>query len=122
MKTYLQPLARNKVMVRLENLYDNFDANAQAYTLLLSQLAEELWRNSNSGPMPSYKMVETSVTGNMPVEEMESRRINWKTASKNHKRQKKDRSVDGDKITIEPQMIRVFVLEFTPDQIQQILQ
>lgn len=67
-------------MIRLENLQDKFDYASEPVVVDKEQLVKDLWYRSNPNtPMPSYKLVETSITGNMPVEEMEARRIHWKT-------------------------------------------
>jgi len=79
----------------------------------MDQFAQILWQRSNpSSEVPSYTVVETSVTGNMAVTEMEARRIQWKTTSS---RVPKTKPVEeNDSITVQPQQIRVFVIEFTP--------
>ena len=62
------PLAKNKVMYRLENMNDKESAKVNN-TLVI----ESMWKAANPDiPIPSgYKLKETSVTGNMGIDEME---------------------------------------------------
>jgi hypothetical protein len=72
------PQGLNKILFRLENLADHFDLGA-TQQVNIKTLVEGMWRSSNESEVPEYSLTETSVTGNMPVEEMQARRLKWKT-------------------------------------------
>jgi hypothetical protein len=62
--------------------------------------------------MPSYNVTETSITGNQDMDTVLKNRLSWKTRD-DAKLVKKDLVYDnGDIATLEPQRIRVFVVEF----------
>ena len=62
------PLGKNKVMYRLENMDDN-----GLYYVNNTKIIESMWKAANPDvPLPrDYKLSETSITGNMPIQEME---------------------------------------------------
>jgi len=64
-------------MFRIENLNDDVDATPE--TVDIKDLVEELWHDVNGDELYNYDLTETSVTGNMPISEMEARRLKWKT-------------------------------------------
>lgn len=70
------PLTKNKVMYRLENMNDEESAQVNN-----TKIIESMWKAANPKtvfPSPSdFKIMETSVTGNMPVSEMEDKRLKW---------------------------------------------
>lgn len=63
--------------------------------------------------MGSYKVTETSLTGNQPLSEMNERRLSWKTVDDETLVKKDLDFSEGDIISLEPQRIRVFVVEFS---------
>jgi hypothetical protein len=76
------PLGKLEVLVRIENLQDSFDSWAETETVDVGALCRDLWGRANDrSATPSFTLTETSVTGNMPVWEMENRRVKWKTQS-----------------------------------------
>ena len=108
------PLAKMQVMVRVENLQDNFDAQAETESVDINALAQNLWVRANPGvAMPLMDFIETSVTGNMPVSEMEDRRIKWKTQSGgSHFPLSTGSEGDSSVFSLEPLRIRTFILTF----------
>jgi len=63
--------------------------------------------------MGSYNVLETSITGNQPLTDMNARRLSWKTVDDDILVKKDLDFSEGDIVTLEPQRIRVFVVEFT---------
>jgi len=76
------PLARNKIMIRLENIGDIYDNAAEA-TVQLKDIALTLCYYANSMNTfymwPEVTITEMSLTGNMPLEELKKRKIQWLT-------------------------------------------
>jgi hypothetical protein len=104
-KIVLIPMAKNKILYRLENLHD-----IETFEVYSSKVAAALWTSANPTlEMPDYKLTETSVTGNMPVEEMQARRLKWKT---NVPFTSKISWDQGEMVKLEPQRIRTYILEF----------
>ena len=66
--------------------------------------------NDRSVSIPTWDISEMSLTGNMYLKEMMERKIKWKTVDDKETPElsKLDYSTDFDKITLEPQRIRVF--------------
>jgi len=114
-KLVFQPMARNRLLLRIQNLEDSFDSSSQTYPINMPQLVAALWAGSNTGaPVPNNDVRETSITGNMDVEEMNARRIKWQTTTS---RRAATQVPDlGDEIQIQPQQIRVFDIEFFPSE------
>jgi hypothetical protein len=112
------PMKQNKILLRIQNLADIFDQDSTTSKVNLTMVIEGMWKSSHaldSEVMP-YTLTETSVTGNMPVSEMQSRRLKWKTEDDAIlPASKLSYSINGDLIDVEPMRIRVFTLEF--DQI-----
>lgn len=72
-----------------------------------------MWKAANpSVPVPSeYKLTETSVTGNMPISEMQERRLKW--ISDMPELIINETPIDEDGIVnLIPMQIRVFVADF----------
>jgi hypothetical protein len=77
-------------------------------------MIEGMWKSSNGdSKVGEYTLTETSVTGNMPVEEMQSRRLKWKTVDDGkYEDCKINYKMDGEIIDLEPMRMRTFMLEF----------
>jgi hypothetical protein len=110
------PMAKGKIMMRFENIADSFDDFAATRKLNKTMVIEALWKSANSksdlSNMNSYTVSETSITGNQPIKAMNDRRLHWNTVD-DDKLVKKDLVFDEDDIvTLEPQRIRVFIVEF----------
>jgi hypothetical protein len=69
------PLKRNKILFRLENLDDT-----ESFFVNSTLVVQSFWSAANNLDLPPFKLTETSVTGNMDLEEMQSRRLKWQTA------------------------------------------
>ena len=113
------PKARNLVHVRLENLADLYDSNSKTYSIHLHGIADALWNSANALNPVAYsglEVTELSLTGNMLLKEMKARKIKWMTVDDD--REEFPRSAVEEEFTpaavsLEPQRIRVFALQFT---------
>lgn len=63
--------------------------------------------------MKSYTITETSITGNQDLKEMNERRLHWKTVDDDKLVKIPLDFSDGDIADLEPQRIRVFIVEFS---------
>jgi len=103
-------------MLRFENIADTFDTEASSLDVNKTLVIEALWKSANQESdikdMKPYTVRETSITGNQDLKEMNERRLHWNTVD-DDKLVKKDLDfTEGDIVTLEPQRIRVFVVEF----------
>ena len=80
MKIVTVPLAYSKILLRIENLGDIFDG-ASPKQVNLTMVIEGMWKSAHSldSEVGSYTLIETSVTGTIPMAEMQSRRLKWNT-------------------------------------------
>ena len=80
-------------------------------------MIEALWKAGNIKnkgiKIGSYSVTETSVTGNQPLIDMNAKRLSWKTVDDASLVKKDLDFSEGDIIKLEPQRIRVFLVEFT---------
>jgi len=124
----MYPMAKNKVMVRLENNFDKFELegvglpknepNAQVRFVDLNQFASNLYLEANpkSQMTPSFVIKELSLSGNQLAQDNEAYKVKnrWigdddKTRPKSET--PKDRNgMQG--IALEPQRIRVFEISY----------
>lgn len=118
------PKGRNHVQVRLENLGDLYDSNSKTANISISRIAYALWGNANIIPQtenqPVIKIEELSLTGNMAIKEMWSRKIKWATVdddSTEFPQSAVDYDFDGYNVTLEPQRIRVFSLKYSVESV-----
>jgi len=95
-------------MFRIENLND--DVFAFPKYVDMYGLVEPLWQYVNGDEKYDYDLTETSVTGNMPISEMEARRLKWKTGTEDQEKELSDYSL----VKLESMRIRVFVVEYKP--------
>lgn len=76
------PKKKNLIHVRLENIADLYDSNSKTHTVDLEKIADTLWLSANQLAPHAYDMLnirELSLTGNMFLDEMQARKIKWKT-------------------------------------------
>ena len=112
------PMAKNKALIRLENLADLFDSDSKTVTYDLKGYLTEAWANANNGTagLTDIEIVETSITGNQKLSEMNERRLKWKTVDDDkdtgYPKQVFSFDLDESAVTLEPQRIRVFMVEF----------
>lgn len=116
------PKWKNHLNVRLENLADLYDSNSKTEVVDLHAIADALWKSGNMGnPSAAYdglQIEELSLTGNMKIEEMWSRKIKWATVDDGnyeYPRSAVDYDFTPTQVKLEPQRIRVFSLKYTPE-------
>lgn len=74
------PMQKNKIMIRVQNLNDEYDGISQPLSIDMDSIAKIFWLEMNpENTTPTYKITETSITGNIEVNQMEQRRLKWKT-------------------------------------------
>lgn len=75
-------MAKNTILVRLENIADILDKEAVTRPVFLEHSLEAMYMaaNKDATQAPEIKITEKSLTGNMDlVDEMLKRKIQWKT-------------------------------------------
>ncbi len=84
----------------------------------MKKILDTLWMQANVAMPVNYLSLdikEMSLTGNMAIEEMLERKVQWKTFNHIASNKKLDFSVgDFENVSLEPQRIRVFLAKFTP--------
>ena len=117
------PKWKNHLVVRLQNLADLYDSNSKVEVVNLHAIADALWKSGNMGnPSAAYdglQIEELSLTGNMKIEEMWSRKIKWATVDDDGSSEYPQSAVEYEftptQVKLEPQRIRVFQLKYTPE-------
>jgi hypothetical protein len=120
------PLAKNKFMVRLENLADAYTSQGAAtqnatQSVKLDCIGAAYWNSANVAHPVGIKGIqvsEKSLTGNMDIEEFKERKIQWKVAEQVDPLWNTD---NGMVVTLVPQQIRVFTVEVEPESDEQFL-
>lgn len=104
------PQEANKIRVRLENLGDFLVKGAQPQTVDLEAVITALVKDSNAEKIDlEMEIKEKSMTGNMDIEEMWDRKIQWQTMDDGFKNATKlNKDQDFSKVQLELQRIRVF--------------
>ena len=66
------PMSKNKVMIRVQNLNDEFDGVTEPLFVDMDALAKTFWDEMNAkASLKTYKVTEMSITGNMEASLME---------------------------------------------------
>jgi hypothetical protein len=77
------PMAKGKFMLRLQNIADLIDKDAETMKVNKTSVIEAMWKvgnmNNKNAVMGSYTVTETSITGNQKLVEMNANRLTWKT-------------------------------------------
>lgn len=109
------PKAKNKVLVRFQNLADQFDFD-NPKMVNLTTVVEGMWKSAHGedSEVLSFSLRETSVTGTMTMSEMQSRRLKWQTEDDEDipKTNLSYTVGDDNMLWLEPMRIRVFMLEY----------
>lgn len=85
-----------------------------------------MWENANgkafNTQVSKFSYTEMSLTANMPLKEMLDRKIKWKTLDDDEMTESKklDYSIVNGSITLEPQRIRVFKVEYSKVSLESI--
>lgn len=71
------PVSKGKIMIRLQNLADSFDADTSPKQVNKTMIIEELWKSVNTKDafMKPYIVTETSITGNQDIDTMNDKRL-----------------------------------------------
>ena len=110
------PQDTNKMILRLENIGDALQKGADTQTVNLNKVLDAFHASGS-------EITEVTLTGNMPINEMWDRKIQWKTMDDNKpgfKDVKTDKSQDWNAVKLENQRIRTFVV--SPKQTETFLQ
>ena len=102
------PLAANKMILRLENVADFLLKGAKTQTVNLNKILEAFGAQGS-------QIKEVTLTGNMEIEEMRQRKIQWKTMDDKlpgFGEVKIDKSQDFAAIKLELQRIRTFEITY----------
>ena len=112
------PVGQNRLTVRLENLADKYDKNSKTETVDLFEChLRNLWDQANPALAGQRKLrfvvKEVTLTGNMGIEEMQARKLKWRTVDDDKPGLEKDMvspdpAMPTKPVTVEPQRIRVF--------------
>jgi hypothetical protein len=107
------PLSRNSILMRVENIADstNQTVNVLAMAAVLWQAANP----TNPAPIVPFMLVqEMSLTANMPLTELEERRIHWKTVDDATRPPSSRQPVsDMSQVDFKPMDIKVFQITYT---------
>lgn len=79
-KMVSMPIAKNKILVRFENIADLSDETSNMnYEINIDEVFNALYNDANDGNFAYVQYKEMSLTGNMELSEMLARKIKWKT-------------------------------------------
>lgn len=98
------PLSKGKLKLTLVNLSN------QTENLNKSALIDNLWYGTNAEPFDSYVLSEVSLSGNMPIAEVQERKIKWKTKDDHPK--VKESKEEEEFIKMEHMKIRVYEVAY----------
>lgn len=98
------PLSKGKLKLTLVNLSN------QTESINKSALIDNLWYSTNSKPFDSYVLSEVSLSGNMPIAEVQERKIKWKTKDDHPK--VKESKEEEEFIKMEHMKIRVYEVAY----------
>lgn len=76
------PMGKNQIMLRLENLQDKYvDGSIQSFDFDVRSFAENFFSEVNGGleKLSYINVMETSLTGNQPINEVRENKIHWAT-------------------------------------------
>lgn len=78
-KLVTMPLAKNKILARIENVADLYDGKQES-KMVKTSFAQALLKSGNVQPQDmDVQFRELSLTGNMDIKEMLDRKIHWRT-------------------------------------------
>ena len=102
------PVSSNNLRVRLENTGDFLIKGASSSTVDLEAIITALVKDNNVNTVDfEMSITEKSTTGNMNIEEMWARKIQWQTMDE-PRGPKLDMGIDFKAVKLELQRIRVF--------------
>ena len=113
------PMAKNTLLVRLENIADLIDKESVTRQVALEYALTSMYKAANKGDQkePKIEIRERSLSGNMDLSEMLKRKIQWKTVD-DDKNEFSHSKISFDtqftSVDLEPQRIRTFLVTVTP--------
>ena len=78
----MQPAKKNAIVLRIENIADKFDLDAQTFRVTMSELCTDLYEVSNAGDASKLKDVhitEVTLTMNQDYKTMDAKKLRWRT-------------------------------------------
>lgn len=117
------PMAKNKILLRIENIADKFDFNISKINVVdIKSFAQQFYKEANpsSNNKPKITIKEVSITDNQLQSDLDKKKaaFSWKGAD-DDERKKGDQFVfskDKNSLTaasFEPQRIRTYSIEYT---------
>lgn len=73
-------MAKNQIILRLENMADTFDdRGARTHYINLQKYARDLYMDINDGAQPKFMIItETSLSANQPLTQIMSEKFMWR--------------------------------------------
>jgi hypothetical protein len=108
-------MAKNKILIRVENIADLIDGPYAYESIDLNNLAQGIYEVMNGDNIfVETTIKELSLTGNQEYSAMEARRIKWKTRDDATVHSDAEYPAEtGNIIKLQQQRIRVFSIEYT---------
>lgn len=117
----MYPMAKNQIILRLENLADTFDdRGARTHYINLQKYARDLYMDINNGAQPQFLTItETSLSANQALTQVQSEKFNWRgIGDQSSLSQFLQSPVDRGGlrgVALEPQRIRSFTVSFNQE-------
>jgi hypothetical protein len=111
-------LGKNKIQIRLTNLHDS-TSDSKTSTVNLDKIVAAFWNDANIANSAqvdyTYVITEKTLTGNMDIQDMLNRKVQWVTEEDDilANSYKMDRDTDFSQVTLEAQRIRTFNIDYT---------
>lgn len=100
----LFPIKKDKILVRFDNLADNFDEKAKSQIINVTKFAETLFYNVNGKRSKNIKVKELDLQG---VNKKKNRKLKW------YNEQKIDKDDKHDKVILKPMQLRTFEISYS---------
>lgn len=119
LKIHMIPLAKNSILLRLENIADIFDGSIESQTdyFDIPSFAQSIWDHANHGEVElnDVRITERTLGDNEDRKDWLDQKHQWKTESK-YDRPAPDQVLDKAhfNVALNPQRIRLFRLDFVP--------
>lgn len=110
-KMVVIPKEKDVLFFRLENLAD-LDSGVGTIDVNL-QMVADAYQKVASTTSRQFEIVETSITGNMKIEEMRARKTHWKTAHQSVAASNPIEIVSA--VSLKPLEIRAFLVDYSND-------
>ena len=121
----LFPVAKDQVILRIENLADRFDKSSEVSFLNVDKLAKDLYFEVNGKQADSVQIEEVSVQGTLLEKDRLKNTFKWTGVDDGTQLEfsKRPDDQDGFKgVAMEPQRIRNFKLTYNKSGVKQLIQ